>query len=233
MDFSTPPQQPMAPPPQYQPPQPPAQSPKPYRPESTTISTLKGIGQVVFEFVITLAIIFIISVIIRMYVLQPFMVEGSSMEPDFHNQEYLLAEKVTHYFDEYQRGQVIIFQSPNENINLIKRIIGLPGEKVAIDRGEITIYQNGSKTGTVLDENYTIHDSGENKKIDVTLKSDEYFVLGDNRPNSIDSRIFGPIKKSSIIGKVWVTAFPITELRIFSIPNYPNLVGWNIFYFTA
>lgn len=214
-------------PPSYPPPPPPT---PPKKPESTTISTLKGIGQIILEFIITLAIIFVISLVIRMYVLQPFIVDGQSMEPNFHNQEYLLAEKLTPYFQEFERGQVIIFESPSENFNLIKRIIALPNERIVIDKSEVIIYPYGrNKDGIIIYENYIISNgNGKQEKIDITLEKDEYFVLGDNRANSRDSREFGTIKEDSIIGKVWITILPLVDIQMFSAPEYPGELGWII-----
>jgi len=182
----------------------------------------KGVFSVILEFIITIVIIFLVSFVIRMFILQPFVVEGQSMEPNFHNQEYLLAEKVTKYFKDYKRGDVIIFRSPSENFNLIKRIIALPGEKVTVEDGKIKIFKNPfAKDGIQMEEKYVLPDESQNQEpVEVTLKSDEYFVLGDNRTNSVDSRSFGPIKKDEIIGKVWLTAFPITNLEIFRAPEY-------------
>lgn len=201
----------------------PPQAPTPREPESGTPREFaKGVFSVILEFVITVVIIFAVSFVIRMFVLQPFVVEGQSMEPNFHNQEYLLAEKITKYFTDYKRGDVIIFKSPSEDINLIKRIIGLPGEKVVVEDGKISIYKNPySPKATLVEEDYILPDESQNQEpIEVTLEKNQYFVFGDNRTNSVDSRSFGPISKDNIIGKVWLTAFPITNLQLFKTPEY-------------
>lgn len=207
----------------------------PQEPESTFVSALKGIGQIVLEFIITLSIIFVISLVIRIYILQPFIVEGQSMEPNFHNQEYLLAEKVSDDFSGYKRGEVIIFQSPSENFNLIKRIIAMPDERIVIEKNEIAIYPNGgTKNPVFLAENYIIPDNNSKQEIvDVTLESDEYFVMGDNRANSRDSREFGPINENLIIGKVWITILPVTDIQMFSSPEYPDPLSFINFSFVG
>ncbi|MFC1656464.1 signal peptidase I, partial [Patescibacteria group bacterium] len=198
----------------------------PQPPENTTITALKGVGRIVLEFTITLVIIFVISLIIRMYVLQPFVVDGQSMEPNFHNSDYLLAEKVSNYFSDYQRGEVVIFHSPTEGVNLIKRIIALPGERIVIEKNKVIIYPGGT-LGTEISENYiTSHENDKYDRIDVTLKNDELFVMGDNRSNSRDSREFGPITEDLIIGKVWLTIIPITDIHMFSEPKYPKEISF-------
>jgi signal peptidase I len=191
--------------------------------ENLIISAVKGIGKIAFEFAITLVVIFVLSMVIRAFVLQPFVVEGQSMEPTFHNQEYLLAEKISQHFNDFNRGDVIIFRSPTENFNLIKRVIGLPGERIVINQDGVTIYQRGATVGTALTEGYINKaDLARGEPVDISVETDEYFVLGDNRPNSVDSRIFGPIKKSSVIGKVWLTVFPFLNVQFFSAPIYPR-----------
>ena len=216
------------PPPSYQEPsfEPSYQTPEPEQKPGREFA--KGVFSVILEFIITIAIIFVVSFVIRMFVLQPFVVEGQSMEPSFHNQEYLLAEKITKYFKDYKRGDVIIFKSPSENFNLIKRIIAIPGEKVVIEDGKIEIFKNPfAKNGLEVEEKYILPDESQNQDpVEVTLKSDQYFVLGDNRTNSVDSRSFGPIKKDQIIGKVWLTAFPITNLELFRAPEYDKSLSF-------
>jgi len=201
----------------------------PPQPENITVTALKGIGRIILEFVITLVIIFVISLVIRMYVLQPFVVDGQSMEPSFHNADYLLAEKVSNHFSDYQRGEVIIFQSPTESVNLIKRIVALPGERIVIEKGEITIYSSRNQ-GIEISENYiAANENGKYDRIDVSLKNDELFVMGDNRGNSRDSREFGPISKNLIIGKVWLVILPITDIQMFSTPEYPKEISYVFF----
>ncbi len=200
--------------------------PPPEQPKNTTVTTLKGVGQIVLEFVITLVIIFIISLVIRMYVLQPFIVDGQSMEPSFHNAEYLLAEKVSNHFSEYERGEVIIFQSPTEGVNLIKRIIALPGERIVIEKNEVTIFANPNRNTEITEKYITPSENSKYDRIDVTLKNNELFVMGDNRGNSRDSREFGPISKDLIVGKVWLIILPITDIHLFSIPEYPKEISF-------
>jgi len=126
------------------------------------------------------------------------------MFPNFKDGELLLTEKVTYRIYKPQRGDVIVFKAPgSRNVDYIKRIIGLPGEEVKITEGEIFI--NGEK----LDESYEMQVSDGD--IDVNLPKEEYFVMGDNRGASSDSRAFGPIKKGSIRGKTWLVYWPIVK----------------------
>ena len=124
------------------------------------------------------------------------------MVPNFANGELLLTEKVTYRFYPPARGDVIVFKAPGpQNVDFIKRIIGLPGDTVKIADGSVFI--NGQK----LDEPYEAQQTQGDENI--TLSPNKYFVLGDNRGASSDSRVFGPIDKSSFNGRAWVVYFPL------------------------
>lgn len=158
---------------------------------------------------------------IRMFLIQPFYVKGASMEPNFHENEYLIVDKVTPRFREYQRGEAIVFRyPPSERKYLIKRIIGLPGERVVIHNRAITIYNTKHQDGLLLNEDtynpYLLRD----EDFDVTLAPDEFYVLGDNRPLSFDSELFGPIKAKNITGRVFFRGWPIERIEVFEPPTY-------------
>ena len=158
---------------------------------------------------------------IRMFLIQPFYVKGASMEPNFYENEYLIIDKITPRFREYERGEPIVFRfPPSERKYLIKRVIGLPGERVVIENRRITIFGPGSEDGMPLDEDaynpYLLRD----EDVDVTLAYDEYYVLGDNRPLSFDSEIFGPIKKENITGRVFFRGWPLERIEVFEPPTY-------------
>lgn len=139
---------------------------------------------------------------IRIFLFEPFFVKGSSMEPNYYSFDYLIVDKITYRFSEPKRGDVIIFKPPfNDKIYYIKRIIGLPGEKVVINGAKIFIYSSQYPQGFELQEPYLQghYTSGEKE---VSLGKDDYFVLGDNREVSSDSRSWGPVKKERIVGKV-------------------------------
>jgi len=164
----------------------------------------------------------IVIVTIRTYVMQPFFVSGKSMEPNFHDGDYLIVDEISYRLDEPKRGDVIIFRYPkNTKEFFIKRIIGLPGERVEIKDSEIIIYNNENQDGITLDEDVYIPLNTETTgSYDTTLKSDEYYVLGDNRNASADSRIWGALEEHFIIGKAWVRAWPVDDLSVFGGMEY-------------
>ncbi len=154
--------------------------------------------------------IILISVVavflIRNFLAQPFLVSGASMEPTFDNRDYLIIDEVTYRFREPERGEVVVFRYPNDpSVYFIKRIVGLPGERVVIKNGRVTVYSGGEE----------ILIGGEtNGFVDTRLGGDQYFVLGDNRYNSFDSRNWGPVKRTDIIGIARIKVFPINEFQI-------------------
>lgn len=161
------------------------------------IITLKEILQTAF-------ISFGIFLFVYIFLVQPHRVQGVSMHPSFENAELLLTEKVSYRFSPPDRGDIIVFEAPIERkADFIKRIIGIPGDTVKI--AESNVYINGVK----LDENYIMGTTEGDK--DVTLGENEYYVLGDNRMASSDSRVFGAIKRNTIRGKVWVVYWPFIK----------------------
>lgn len=174
----------------------------------------KGSLPVLLELLKSAFYILAIAFLIRYFLVQPFIVEGSSMEPNFLNQEYLLVNKVSYQIKEPRRGDVIVFR-PVESpyLNYIKRVIGLPGETVEIKNGKVWI------DGKELEEDYLAKDiktliSGSAKTSTATLKNDQYFVLGDNRQFSKDSREIGIIPKINIVGPTWVVVYPFNKMGI-------------------
>ncbi len=159
--------------------------------------------------------------LIRSFLIQPFLVSGSSMVPNFSDGDYLLVDQVTYQFRPPQRGEVVVFRSPGDKSTyFIKRIIGLPGEGVRIGNGKVEISSAPEKASYVLDENYlppTISTGGNNQFV---LKKGEYFVLGDNRSYSFDSRSWGPLNYKDIVGVVRLRLWPLTELTAFAAPAY-------------
>jgi signal peptidase I len=163
----------------------------------------------------------IIIVPIRLYVIQPFIVEGDSMVPNFHDGEYLIVDEISYRFNDPARGDIIIFHPPKDaKTYYIKRIIGLPGETVEFKNGEIYIYNAQFPKGQLLDEKVYLTESLANEEIKVELKDKEYFVMGDNRNNSLDSRRIGPIAFNHIRGKALLRAFPFNEFTLFKSLNY-------------
>jgi signal peptidase I len=163
---------------------------------------------------------------IRIFIAEPFVVSGSSMVPNFHNREYLVVDKISYRFHEPERGDVIIFRYPKDTSQyFIKRIIGLPGEKVQIvDGGRVKVYNSQHPDGALIDEPYLPSNGISFGKEDiVALGSDEYFVMGDNRPASLDSRSFGPVQRQTIVGRAGVRAWPVHRARTFPTPEIPLL----------
>lgn len=149
----------------------------------------------------------LIVVPFRLYIAQPFIVEGASMVPTFETGDYLIVDEISYHFKDPQRGSILIFKYPKDpQKSFIKRVIGLPGETISIINGQVTIINEESPEGFTLDEPYI----GSEKREDLifTLEDGEYFVLGDNRLGSADSRIWGPVPEEYIIGRPIIQFFP-------------------------
>ncbi len=168
--------------------------------------------------VITLAII----LPIRYYLMQPFFVKGASMEPNFDDNQYLIIDEISYRLREPARGEVIVFKYPVDPTQYyIKRVIGLPGETVEIVDGQVKIFNSVHPLGFVLDESKYLAPSvatyGGSK---MTLGPGEYFVLGDNRSASYDSRRWGILPGKNITGRVWLRAWPPQTAQAFGTPEY-------------
>jgi len=161
----------------------------------------------------------VIVIPVRYFLFQPFFIRGQSMDPNFENGDYLIIDEITYRFRAPERGEVIVFKYPEDpSSRFIKRVIALPGETIEIKNGDVTIY---NKIGTyLLNEDYLPSDLSTTGNLMVTLGEDEYFVMGDNRPYSYDSRKFGLLSKKYIIGKVIIRAWPLSSLSVFDSPLY-------------
>jgi len=143
----------------------------------------------------------------RLYIAQPFIVDGASMDPTFESGDYLIVDEASYYFKEPERGSVLVFKYPrNPRKSFIKRVIGLPGETISISDGQVTIINSKHPDGFLLDEPY-VEFTKEDSSI-YTLEDSEYFVLGDNRRFSADSRIWGPVPEENIIGRPVIRFYP-------------------------
>jgi signal peptidase I len=172
------------------------------------------------SFILELAKIVIIAaaivIPIRYFLFQPFFVEGQSMDPNFTNGDYLIIDEISYRFSGFERGEVVVFKYPlNVSKRLIKRVIGLPGETVEVKDGKVFVEGHVLNESVYLDP-YLLT-SGN---VTVILGEKEYFVLGDNREFSFDSRSFGVVKQEFIIGKVFLRAWPVDSLKKFSAPAY-------------
>lgn len=167
-----------------------------------------------FKEVLKFSLIAILIVVpIRLFIAQPFIVSGASMDPTFENGQYIIVDQLSYNFEKPDRGDVIIFRYPkNPSTYFIKRIIGLPDETIEIINGEITIKNDSLPDGFTIEEPYIKEEFIDNAI--ATLGSSEYFVLGDNRPHSSDSRVWGPLDKKFIVGRAFIRLFPVSVAGI-------------------
>lgn len=181
-------------------------------------------GSFVLEIIKIVVICLAIIIPVRFFLIQPFFVKGESMEPNFSDQEYLIIDQISYRFDEPTRGDVVVFRYPLDPSQFyIKRVIGLPGERVQVKDGEVTIFNIENPEGTQLDEFYLPPTFDTPGDADYKLGQAEYFVLGDNRNASSDSRVWGALPESYIVGKAWVRVLPVSKAQAFSVPSYPTL----------
>lgn len=180
----------------------------------------------IYDFMVeTIKVVFIsllIIIPIRYFLVQPFFVVGASMEPNFATGDYLIIDELSYFIRAPHREEVVVFHPPftdetRRRQYYIKRVIGLPGETVHIDGGKIVIINSEYPDGFTLEENYptkgfTATVGGRSW----TLGREEYFVLGDHRNESADSRFFGPVPKDNIVGRAWIRAFPLDKLDVLS-----------------
>ena len=159
----------------------------------------------------------LIVVPIRYFVFQPFFVNGQSMEPNFHNGDYLIIDELSYRFREPQRGEVIVFNFPQDpSQRYVKRIVGLPGETIEVKDGKVIINSKDllNESSYLSDLSYT---SGN---ANITLGQGEYSVLGDNRDHSYDSRRWGILPEDLIIGRTFLKLSPFTALAEVEVPAY-------------
>ncbi len=150
----------------------------------------------------------LIVVPIRLFIAQPFIVSGASMETTFHSGEYLIVDQVTYHFEKPNRGDVIIFRYPRDPSKFfIKRVIGLPGDTISIEDGVITITNEANPKGMILSEEYAETMPPAAKFVE-KVGEREYFVMGDNRDESSDSRSWGVLQEERIVGRAWLRLFP-------------------------
>ncbi|MBI3384620.1 signal peptidase I [Candidatus Gottesmanbacteria bacterium] len=174
---------------------------------------VKRIGAFFLDAIETVVIALAIFVVIYLFLIQPHQVKGSSMYPNFIDGEYILTDKISYRLHLPQRGDVIVFKAPKDHeIDFIKRIIGLPGEVVKVSGG--FVYINEKQLSEVYLPKDYVTKPGSFLTLDqnAIVAPDEYFVLGDNRSHSSDSREWGFVKKEEIIGKAWFRYWPVSQL---------------------
>ena len=174
-----------------------------------------------FDFLQGIVVFLAMLVMVYLFVMSPQEINGASMEPNFHNSEYILTNKIIYKLRNPRRGEIVIFKSPmNKEIDYIKRIIGEPGDTVRLE--DSAFYINGKK----IDEPYLAPDvyifggsflvEGQEEVVPPGM----YFVVGDNRPHSADSREFGPIAKEDFIGMAILRYWPFTRAGLIPVPRY-------------
>lgn len=168
-------------------------------------------------------IVFAVAIFLFLYllVLQPHKIKGASMEPSFPNGEYLLTDKVKYRFGEPERGDVVVFKAPlGDGDEYIKRIIGLPGDNVSVQNGKVYLNRQELIEDYIPEISPTYGGNFLEENEVFTVPEGNYFVLGDNRPHSSDSRSFGPITKDKITGRAWVVYWPLSNMGIVPKKNY-------------
>jgi signal peptidase I len=174
-----------------------------------------------FDFLQGIVVIMAILVMIYLFVMSPQEINGASMEPNFHNGEYILTNKVSYRLAMPKRGDVVIFKSPrNKDIDYIKRVLGLPGDEVELRKN--TFYVNGIEVVEpyLSSDAFTFGGSYLAEESLIIVPEGMYFVVGDNRQHSSDSREFGPIPLEDFIGQAFLRYWPFDRAGILTRPNY-------------
>lgn len=175
---------------------------------------MKFVESISKEILLFVALAVLIVLPIRLFLAQPFVVEGESMVPTFDSGDYLIIDELTYRLSDPERFDVVVFRYPGDpKVFYIKRIIGLPGETVSIARGAVTIATREGDTIT-LQEPYVVSEDAT-YTLTTTLGEDRYFVMGDNRPKSSDSRVWGPLPEENLIGRAFVRLLPFDEAAFF------------------
>ncbi len=185
---------------------------------------LKTIILFLWEIAKVAVISLVIIIPVRYFLIQPFFVRGTSMEPNFQDGEYLIVNEFGYRFSPPKRGDVIVLRCPlDPSQYYIKRVVGLPGETVEIKNGSVFIYSELYPEGVKLDESKYLKDIKTPGDLKREIHENEYFVLGDNRTASSDSRNWGVLPSEFIVGKAWIRAFPFNEFSLFKTPQYGYL----------
>lgn len=172
-------------------------------------------GDSFFTELLKFAVVALVIVIpVRFFIAQPFIVSGASMDPTFSSGQYLIVDELSYRLGAPDRGDVIIFKYPKDPTQyFIKRVIGLPGETVKIQNGQVYVTETSGNT-IKLDESY-VTNKGNGADTSITLPPSQYFVMGDNRPESSDSRTWGTLPRQNIIGRAFVRLLPLQTIGLF------------------
>lgn len=191
-------------------------------------TSIEKVGSTFLDLIETMAISFSIFLVIYLFFLQPHQVNGQSMVPNFQSGEHVLTDKVTYKMRDPQRGEIVVFHAPPEancaegtGCDFIKRIIGVPGDSIEVKDNAIWI--NGNKLPEpYIPSDFAIMPGGATKNKTIVLEANEFFVCGDNRPYSSDSRVWGPITKDEIIGRVFFRYWPPSATGVIGKADYPS-----------
>jgi signal peptidase I len=183
---------------------------------------MKNTLSFIWEIIKIVVIALVIVIPVRYFLFQPFLVNGQSMEPNFENGDYLIIDEISYRFHEPQRGEVIVFRYPDDpSKRFIKRIIGLPGETIEIKEGKVMVIKNDKE---ILDESQYLPKGLETQRdVKVSIPENKFFVLGDNRAVSFDSRYEWLLPRQNIIGRVYLRLWPFKEIGKIEKPIYQNL----------
>ncbi len=198
-------------------------------PEADFIRNENETGVFFWEFIKIILIALVIVIPLRYFVVQPFVVNGESMETNFSDKDYLIVDEMSYKIREPKRGEVVVFRyKGNQSEYFIKRIIGMPGERVEVSGGKVTIFNGNNSEGKNLVENAYLENSKKTPgEARITLGPDEYFVMGDNRNASSDSRTWGSLDKKDIVGKAWLRLLPLEKVGfIEDVTHSYNLSGF-------
>lgn len=190
------------------------------REDSSVVSTASTIPNnekrySILSFLLSVILILGLAIGFRVFVAAPYLVEGASMEDTFQTFDYLIVDRLSYRVDEPQRGDVVVFHFPlDPSRTFIKRIIGLPGETVSIEGEAVTITNAENPEGFTLDEPYVADAHRASSSVTVTVGDGEYFVMGDNRKESADSRYWGPLPENQIVGRAFFRLYPLQSISI-------------------
>src|SRR3989338_1331732 len=174
-----------------------------------------------WEFLRILLVALAIVIPVRFFIAQLFIVKGASMESAYEERDYLVIDELSYYFREPARGEVVVFRFPDDPSEFfIKRVIGLPGETVIIENGEVFISSGEASKPRRLEERYLADELETSGRITQVLEPDEYFVLGDNRAYSKDSRSWGILPQKNITGRVLIRVWPARTAGFAVAPAY-------------
>lgn len=175
----------------------------------------------IWDLVKVVCISLAIIIPIRYFLIQPFYVNGASMEPSFYDHEYLIIDEISYRFSEPQRGDIVVFKYPNDPEQFfIKRIVALPGETIEIKDGYVFIYDINNQKSLLDEYDYLSPGLKTNGNRKWQLEENQYYMLGDNRQHSLDSRSFGPVSGELIVGKVWFRGWPLDRVKVFDEVAY-------------